>query len=60
MNLNQDTNLVHNFQHVLNKIIRHTNKIDIANEFNHIFTETGHNLAESKPYTISNNFTKFL
>ena len=36
------------------------NKIDIANEFNHIFMETGPNLAESIPCTITNNFTKFL
>ena len=37
-----------------------TNKIDTANEFNHIVTETGPNLAESIPCTIANNFTKFL
>ena len=38
----------------------YTNKIDIANEFNHICTETGPNLAENIPCTIANNFTKFL
>ena len=60
MKLYQDTNLVRNFQHILNKITTYTNKIDIANEFNHIFTETGPNLAENIPCTTANNFTKFL
>ena len=38
----------------------YTNKIDIANEFNHIFTETGPNLAENIQCTTVNNITKFL
>ena len=37
----------------------YTNQIDIANEFNHIFKETGPNLAESIPCTVA-KFTKFL
>ena len=38
----------------------YTNKIDIANECNHIFTETSPNVDESIPCTVANNFTKFL
>ena len=44
MKLYQDTILVHNFQHVLKKNKTYPNTIDIANEFNHIFMETGPNL----------------
>ena len=39
---------------------KYTNKIDIANEFDHICKETGPNLAENIPCTIANNVTKFL
>ena len=60
MKLYQDTNLVRNFQHNYFKQNNktYTNKIDIGNEFNHIFMKRP-NLAESAPCTIANNLLNF-
>ena len=36
-----------------------TNKLDIDNDFSHLFTGIGPKLAEGIPCTNANNFTKF-